>query len=127
MNYLYENGEVNIISLGIFIAIVGFSVYALSNTSRAFEKFENTYFAFGALAPLVWFIGNVLLSGDFSSLELVISFGLVGTIYFGSWYAMRNASKKEEYMSLYIGGITSIIMMILSLQREMNDYIGLAI
>jgi hypothetical protein len=82
MNYLYTNGQINIASLAIFIAIVGFSVYALTNTSRAFEKFENTYFAFGSLLPLVWFIGNVLLSGDFTSIELLLSFGLVGGIYF---------------------------------------------
>lgn len=114
-------------SLAIFIAIVGFSVYALTTTSRAFEKFENTYFAFGSLLPLVWFIGNVLLSGNFTSIELLISFGLVGGIYFGSWYAMRDSSKKEEYISLYIGGIVSVLMMILSFQKEMEDFIGLAI
>jgi hypothetical protein len=40
---------------------------------------------------------------------------------------MRDSSKKEEYISLYIGGIVSVLMMILSFQKEMEDYIGLAI
>lgn len=127
MNYLYTNGEINEISLGLFIAIVGFSIYALASTSQAFEKSENTYFTFGSLLPLVWFIGNVLLSANYSTAELFIAFGIVGVIYFGAWYILRDSVKKQEYISLYVGGIVSIIMMIVSLQEKMEDYIGLYI
>lgn len=127
MNYLYTNGQVNEMSLGLFIAIVGFSIYALASTSRAFEESENTYFTFGALMPLVWFIGNVLLSAEFSSWELFVAFGIVGATYFGSWYILRDSAKKQEYISLYISGIVCIIMMILSFQEKMEDYIGLYI
>jgi hypothetical protein len=127
INYLYSNGQINEFSLALFIAIVGFSIYALANTSQAFEKHENTYFAFGAVLPLVWFIGNVLLSADFSSWELFVAFGIIAIIYFGSWYALRDSIKKQEYISLYIGGLIAIMMMILSFQKEMEDYIGLVI
>lgn len=127
MNYLYTSGQINQISLVLFIAIVGFSIYALANTSQAFEKHENTYFAFGALLPLVWFIGNILLSAHYGSWEQFIAFGVIALIYFGAWYALRDSVKKQEYIALYMSGIISIMMMILSFQKEMEDYIGLVI
>lgn len=127
MNYLYTSGQINQISLVLFIAIVWFSIYALANTSQAFEKHENTYFAFGALLPLIWFIGNLLLSAHYTSAEQCIAFGVVALIYFGAWYALRDSIKKQEYIALYMGGIISILMMILSLQEQMQDYIGLVI
>lgn len=74
MNYLYASGTVDQISLALFVAIIGFSLYTLSSTSQAFEKYENTYFALGCFLPILWFIGNTLLTDDFSSLELFVSF-----------------------------------------------------
>jgi len=74
MNYLYASGTVDQISLALFVIIIGFSLYTLSSTSQAFEKYENTYFALGCFLPILWFIGNTLLGDDFSSLELFVSF-----------------------------------------------------
>ncbi len=52
---------------------------------------------------------------------------MIAAIYFGAWYTLRNSEKKQEYIPMYIGGVTAITMMILSFNQELEDYIGLVI
>lgn len=127
MNYLYTSGSVNQLSLGLFVTIIGFSIYTLASTSQAFEKYENTYFALGCFLPILWFIGNTLLTEDFSSLELFTAFWIISAMYFGAWYMLRNSEKKQEYIPMYIGGVTALLMMVLSFNQELENYIGLVI
>ena len=127
MNYLYTSGTIDQISLVLFVAIIGFSIYTLASTSQAFEKSENTYFALGCFLPILWFIGNTVLGDDFSSLQLFISFWAIAAIYFWAWYTLRNTIKQQEYIPMYIGWVAALIMMILSFQQDLEDYVGLVI
>ena len=56
-----------------------------------------------------------------------MAFGIIAAMYFGAWYTLRNSEKKQEYIPMYIGGVTALIMMILSFNQELEDYIGLVI
>lgn len=110
------------ISALIFLILAAFCVYTIAINAKNFNIREESYLTVSYLIPLIWFIINISLMTrtEIGEWWTTIFYAILGIIYFWAWNYVRSLETNYQHVSLYVGGLVSLVFGVINLIPDIN-------
>jgi|GEM_PF-1440675 len=111
----------------LFTSVVIFTIWSILVSSNKFNESDEGYLSLGYIAPVVWFIFNIVNLTSVPDVFIGLMYALIAASCFAGWHVLLNAQTRLQHSTLYAVGLFSTVIAFFTFFQELNVYTGMFI